>query len=178
MNSYLNVSVKSFFVIFLRTMSLFFFTLFFMNNAVAVAVNINVGVTLQAATCDVRGEDGGDTITVDFKTITKKGIENQEYKSAIPFKITCSNDSPSLTLTLLGDVADFDSSLLKSTNNKDLGFEFQLNNKKMGLRSTSSNFTIQTIPILEVLPKLDPKIANPTAGAFNSASVKLVLDYQ
>ncbi|MEY1577944.1 fimbrial protein [Providencia manganoxydans] len=148
------------------------------GGSVVNSITINVGVTVQATTCDIQAVDGGDTIAVDFKTITKKGIESGEYQSAVPFRIVCSDDSPSLTLQLLGDGATFDTTLLASTDNKGLGFEFQLNNQKIGLNTVSSNFTTETIPELTVLPRLDKNATNLVAGGFTSASAKLILDYQ
>ncbi len=160
------------------TFILLLVSVIFTKNAIAVGININVGVTIQAATCDVSNADGSDNIMVDFETITKKGIESGEYKAPILFKIRCSDDSPSLTLKLLGDATNFDNTLLKSTDNENLGFEFQLNNQKFLLGATSSSFTTKTIPTIVVLPKLNSKAINLTAGNFNSASAKLILEYK
>ncbi len=178
MKTYFSVKIKPTLGAYWRTILFLLMTVTFTQSARAVGVNINVGVTVQAATCDVSNKDDSDVIMVDFETITKKGIESGEYKAPILFKIVCSNDTPSLTLTLLGDATNFDNSLLKSTDNENLGFEFQLNNQKFGLGTTSSNFTTKTIPTLAVLPKLNAKAITLTAGSFNSASAKLVLEYK
>lgn len=141
-------------------------------------ITINVAVTIQAATCDISSIEGGDIIEVDFNSISKQGIEKSDYKLEVPFMIVCSDDSPSLTLKLSGDSTDFDSTLLRSISNDNLGFEFQLNDKKLALEGISSNFTTQSIPTLSVVPKLNSKATNLVAGDFTSASAKLILNYQ
>ncbi|HEM7146922.1 TPA: fimbrial protein [Providencia stuartii] len=162
-----------------------FFFMVFSCTQVALAagqirnnIMITVGVTVQATTCDLLSEEGSDTVTIDFESITKKGIEAGEYQSLVPIKITCSDDSPVLTLKLSGDGADFDATLLKSIDNAGLGFEFQLNNQKIALNTVSSSFKTSTIPTLRVLPRLTTNNVNIVAGDFTSATAKLILDYQ
>lgn len=157
---------------------LFSYSSLYANNNITTSIKVNVSVKIQSATCDITNQLGGDNIEVDFETITKKGILNGDYKSSIPIKIVCSDGDPAMTLKLIGDGANFDTTLLKSQNNESLGFEFQINNQKFSLGSVSSSFMNNDIPSLTVMPKLNPKTETFTAGEFNSASAKLVLEYE
>ncbi|WP_369308945.1 fimbrial protein [Providencia rettgeri] len=157
-----------------------FFLILISTNAYSdvSTLSINVRVIVLSTTCDIKNLQGGDTIEVDFKDITKKGIENESYNFSVPFKITCRNGSPVLSLKLTGDRANFDPTLLKSVNNENLGFEFKLANKKFPLGTVSSFFTTGTVPSLLVRPRLNSASNNIQAGSFTSAAAKLILQYE
>ncbi|EMA4784639.1 MULTISPECIES: fimbrial protein [Providencia] len=139
---------------------------------------LTVSVTVQAVTCDISGSDNKDDITVDFKTITKKGIDNGDYELSVPIKITCSNNTPSLSLQLTGTPANFNKTLLKANEISALGFEFYINDQKWALNSTSPNFTLTSIPVITVKPKLSEYATNLNGGEFTSTSASLILNYE
>lgn len=141
------------------------------------AMTVNVSVTVQNRTCDIYPSIG-TTINVDFETITKKGIEDGQYKLPVSYRVYCSDSGAVMTVALSGTASSFDSTLLKVNENSDLGFQFNLDDRKWGFNTPSGPFRSAVIPKITVIPKLKPGATNLTGGAFTSASASLILSYQ
>ncbi|MGG4609847.1 fimbrial protein [Providencia sp. Me31A] len=136
-----------------------------------------IKVNVQTRTCDISSTTGSNMITVDFDTISKQGILNNQYERTIPYRIRCSANS-SLKIKIQGDGTSFNTNLLKVKDNADLGFQFKYNNSIFNINTLSSSFMSSSPPILKVSPKIAPSKENTIKGGdFNSSTANIIIEY-
>lgn len=148
----------------------------FSNSALALnkTATVNVSVTIFAAPpCVI---NGNNTINVDFgDTVLTSDIDGIQYMKPVTYTLNCTSAaSNALKLSIKGNGASFDSSVLK-TSNSSLGIKLIRNGQAFPL-NTTSNFTYPNIPVLQAVPVKQTN-ATLSTGYF-SGTATLVVEYQ
>lgn len=93
-------------------------------------------------------------IDVNFRDVIITRIDGNNYRQPLEYKITCDSsvrdNSMAMTLTLTGDVVDFDDAAIK-TNADGLGIKIWENNQPF---KPGSTITVDeaNLPVLEAVP--------------------------
>ncbi|MFJ1231478.1 fimbrial protein [Yersinia proxima] len=135
---------------------------------------VNVSVTIFAAPpCVI---NGNNTINVNFgDTVLTSDINGTNYMQPVNYTLDCTSAaSNALKLSIIGNGANFDTSLLK-TSHSALGIKLIRNGLAFPL-NTASNFTYPNVPVLQAVP-IKQTNATLSTGYF-SGTATLVVEYQ
>ncbi|EKN5109352.1 fimbrial protein [Yersinia enterocolitica] len=135
---------------------------------------VNVSVTIFAAPpCVI---NSNNTINVDFgDTVLTSNIDGVQYMKPVNYTLNCTSAaSNALKLSVIGNGANFDTRVLK-TSNAALGIKLIGNGQEFPL-NTASNFTYPNVPVLQAVPV---KQTNTTLSTgYFSGTATLVVEYQ
>ena len=138
------------------------------------SATVNVSVSIFAAPpCVI---NGNNTINVNFgDTILTSNIDGANYMQPVNYTLNCTSAaSNALKLSINGNGANFDTTVLK-TSNSGLGIKLIRNGQSFPL-NTASNFTYPNIRVLQAVPVKQTN-ATLSTGYF-SGTATLVVEYQ
>lgn len=168
-----NIYFKSF--CFAATLlSMFSFKIMAANS---VKVNFK-GNLIQNPPCDISAPSGGD-INVDFDDMVIRKITGSTYRKPVPYKLICdAPDNTGVALTMTGDTATFNTSLLK-TSNGNLGLMFYSGASYYPWRVNidQMRFLNSSHDAIYVNPIVNPAATNVSTGAFTAVAT-IVATYQ
>lgn len=142
--------------------------------ALTKTATVNVSVTIFAAPpCVI---NNNNTINVDFSdTVLTSNIDGVNYMQPVNYTLNCTAAaSNALKISIKGNGAPFDTSLLK-TSNSGLGIKLMRDGQPLALNATT-NFTYPNVPVLRAVPVKQTN-ATLSTGYF-SGTATLVVEYQ
>ncbi|AYD43038.1 exported pilin protein [Yersinia kristensenii] len=142
--------------------------------ALTKTATVNVSVTIFAAPpCEI---NSNNTINVSFgDSVLTSNIDGVNYKQPVNYTLNCTAAaSNALKISIKGNGATFDTSLLK-TSNSGLGIKLMRDGQPLALNATS-NFTYPNVPALQAV-LIKQTNATLSTGYF-SGTATLVVEYQ
>lgn len=145
------------------------------DNSGAVNVTIK-GVVVTPPPCTI---NNNVTIDVNFgDAVDINKVDGNNYLTDVPYTVECTgNSSNNLNLSIQGNGADFDSSVLDGGHN-GLGIELVFNDKKLSL-GDNINFTWSSsteVPVIKAVP-VKKSGATLSTGEF-SVGATIVVSFQ
>lgn len=134
-----------------------------------VSVSIR-GVVMAPVPCVV---NGGSTLDISFgNEVVTNRVDGLNYRVTVPYTVTCGpQPTNSMTLTLRGSGAGFDSAVLRTSKN-DLGVKLLVSGAAWPL-NRALNFTYPTLPRMEAVLVKNPG-RTLTGGAFSATATLVV----
>lgn len=141
----------------------------------AQAVDVNFrGQLVESIPCEV---NSGGLIEVDFDNVIIRGIDGEQYRQPVPYRVSClglGGISPNVRLSVQGTAVGFDNAAVVTDKN-GLGIRIEQNGTPMRLNQPIP-VNLTAPPTLTVVPVANPA-SPPVAGTF-VARATIVADYQ